>query len=68
MVYHELGAYQKIDLSGTIALIATFLSLFMIAFSRERREDEYVMQVRLKALQISVYTNYLILGIATIIT
>lgn len=51
------------DYTGTVGMVLTFISLFMIAFSREKNEDEYVGFVRLKALQISVYANYLILGL-----
>ena len=49
------------DYSCTIAMIFTFVSLFMIAFSRLKHEDEYVAYMRLRALQWSVYANYLIL-------
>lgn len=55
------------DLTGTIGIFLTLCSLFMIAFSREKHEDEYMSYVRLKALQISVYCNYLILAATTII-
>lgn len=51
------------DYTGTVGMVLTFVSLFMIAFSREKREDEYVGFVRLRALQISVYANYIILGL-----
>lgn len=57
---------EKIDLTGTVAMISVFICLFMIAFSREKQEDEYVRSIRLGALQISVYVNYLVLGIATL--
>ena len=55
------------DYTGTVGMVLTFLSLFMIAFSREKNEDEYVGFIRMKALQISVYANYLVLGIASLI-
>lgn len=53
------------DMTDEAALSLCFLSLFMIAFSKEKKEDEYVQEVRLKALQVSVYVNYLVLLIST---
>ena len=54
------------DYTGTVGMVFTFLALFMIAFSREKHEDEYVGFVRLRALQISVYANYIILGLTAL--
>jgi len=54
------------DYTGTLGMICTFIALFMIAFSREKHEDEYVGIVRLRALQISVYANYMILGLTAL--
>lgn len=54
------------DLSGEAALLFTFISLFMIAFSAGKNEDEYVSAVRLHALQVSVYFNYLVLAISSL--
>ncbi|MBS1587921.1 MAG: hypothetical protein JSS82_20495 [Bacteroidetes bacterium] len=55
------------DLSGEAALLCTFVSLFIIAFSAEKNEDEYVSAVRLHALQVSVYFNYFVLAISSIL-
>jgi hypothetical protein len=60
------GSTEHVDLTGTIALMSVFICLFLVAFTREKREDEYVQQVRLRALQISVYANYLVLGLGTL--
>lgn len=54
------------DLTDELAILLCFTSLFMIAFSKERQEDEYLLKVRLRALQISVYVNYLVLAVSTI--
>ncbi len=54
------------DLNGTIAITMTLLFLFMVAFAKEKKEDEYVRMVRLRALQVSVYVNYVILLLTTI--
>lgn len=55
------------DLSGEAAMLATFFSLFMIAFSAEKHEDEYVSAIRLHALQWSVYINYFVLAVASLL-
>ncbi|MBA3827433.1 MAG: hypothetical protein H0X33_00700 [Taibaiella sp.] len=67
LVWNEGAISDKIDFTGTISIIISFISLFMIAFSKERIEDEYVAQVRLRALQISVYVSYLVLALGTLI-
>jgi fatty acid desaturase len=54
------------DFNGELSLLITLVCLFMIAFSREKVEDEYVRIIRLRALQISVYTSYLIFAVASI--
>lgn len=55
------------DLSGEAAMLATFISLFMVAFSAEKHEDEYVSSIRLHALQLSVYINYIVLAVASVL-
>ena len=55
------------DYTGTVGMVFTFIALFMIAFASEKQEDEYVSHVRLQALQISVYANYVILGLTSLI-
>lgn len=52
------------DLTDEVAAIGVILGLLFIAFSREKVEDEMIGQLRLEALQWSVYANYLILMIA----
>ena len=54
------------DFNGEVSLLLTLASLFMIAFSREKVEDEYVSTVRLRALQISVYASYLVFAVASV--
>ena len=55
------------DFNGELSILATLLCLFMIAFSREKQEDEYVRSIRLHALQVSIYVNYIMLAIASIL-
>jgi len=51
-------------LTDEVAAICAIAGLLLIAFSREKVEDEMIGQLRLEALQWSVYANYLILAIA----
>jgi len=53
------------DFNGEISFLFTLICLFMIAFSKEKNEDEYIRSLRLQALQVSVYVSYLILAIAS---
>ena len=55
------------NFNGELSMMLTFISLFMIAFAKEKVEDEYVRMVRLKALQISVYANYIVLAVASML-
>jgi hypothetical protein len=47
-----------------IAGVGVIIGLLMIAFSREKVEDEMISRMRLEALQWSVFVNYSILSIA----
>ncbi|MVM31943.1 hypothetical protein GO755_17975 [Spirosoma sp. HMF4905] len=52
------------NMTDEIAGVGTIVGLLFIAFSREKVEDEMIGQLRLEALQWSVYANYIILAIA----
>jgi len=52
------------NLTNEVAGLGLIIGLMMIAFSREKVEDEMIGQLRLEALQWSVYANYLILAIS----
>ncbi len=58
---------KNYNFSDELTLLLTFASLFSIAFSREKIEDEYIQSVRLQALQISVYINYGIIALSTVL-
>ncbi|GAB4038116.1 hypothetical protein [Spirosoma jeollabukense] len=55
------------NLTDEIAAIGVIIGLLLIAFSREKVEDEMISQLRLEALQWSIYANYIILLIAIVI-
>lgn len=52
------------NLTDEVAALGVIAGLLLIAFSREKVEDEMMGQLRLEALQWSVYANYIILAIA----
>lgn len=52
------------NLTDELASICFLASLFLIAFTEEKIEDEWVMQVRSDSLQWAVYVNYGLLAVA----
>ncbi|MBS1596860.1 MAG: hypothetical protein JST75_01440 [Bacteroidetes bacterium] len=48
--------------------ILMLVGLFLIAFSKEKIEDEQIAQLRLDSLRWSIYLNYLILLLSLIFT
>ena len=52
------------NLTDELACIGVIVGLLFIGFSREKIEDEMSGQLRLEALQWSVYANYLVLIVA----
>jgi hypothetical protein len=53
------------NLTNEVALSGVIISLLMIAFAKEKQEDEFIDKVRLESLQWAVLVNYLLLLIAT---
>ena len=56
---------SPINLTDEFALTGIIVGLLLIAFSREKTEDEYISKIRLESLQWAVLINYLLLIIAT---
>lgn len=52
------------NFTNELAAIVNLLALLFIAFSRLKIEDEYSSQLRLKALYIAVWVNYLMFMLA----
>lgn len=52
------------NFTNELALLGVFGSLFLIAFSREKEEDEFIQKLRLDSLLVAcyVYTFILIIG------
>ncbi|OOG74887.1 hypothetical protein [Algoriphagus sp. A40] len=58
---------SKENFTNEIAMIGVFVSLFLIAFSREKEEDEFIQKLRLDSLLVACYTNTFILIIGTML-
>lgn len=56
---------SKENFTNEFALIGVFISLFLIAFTREREEDEYIQKLRLDSLLLACYSNTFILILGT---
>jgi hypothetical protein len=48
----------KANLTGTIAGVLFLIGAVFVAFSKEKREDEYIAEIRLGALLWATYINY----------
>jgi hypothetical protein len=59
--------FGKKNFTLEFALIGVFLSLFLIAFSKEKDEDEYIQKLRLDSLLVAFYANTFILIIGTML-
>ena len=69
--YHDMDNPQPGLFSGShvffiFTTLMVTIGLFLIAFSKEKIEDEQIMQLRRDSLQWAVYFNYIVL-IATLI-
>jgi len=51
-----------------VSSILVLIGLFLIAFSKEKIEDEQISQLRLDSLRWAIYLNYLILLLSLIFT
>lgn len=59
--------FDKNNFTLEFALIGVFVSLFLIAFSREKEEDEYIQKLRLDSLLVAFYVNTFILILGTLL-
>ena len=58
--------FQKEDFYNELLAILIIISLSLIAFSREKLEDEYINKIRLDSLLWAVIANYLLLMLTII--
>lgn len=59
--------FDKENFTLELALIGVFVSLFLIAFSKEKEEDEYIQKIRLDSLLVAFYANTFILIMGTLL-
>jgi hypothetical protein len=50
-----------------VIAVGLIVGLLLVAFSREKTEDEYINKIRLESLQISVLINYVLLIICILV-
>jgi hypothetical protein len=62
---HQFNLASNNNLTDEIALTCCVIGLLLVAFSRERKEDEFIGQLRLESLQWAVLVNYVLLVICT---
>lgn len=55
------------NLTNEIAIVGAFLSLFFIAFSKEKQEDEYIQKLRLDSLLIAFYVYGFLTVLGTLV-
>lgn len=67
MLFSEEGILNSIDNNYTdeLALTACVAGLMLLAFSREKKEDEFIQRVRLESFQWSVMVSYIMLILCT---
>ena len=53
------------NLTDELALTGSIISLLMVAFAREKQEDEFINHTRLESWQWAVLINFVLLIIAT---
>ena len=53
--------FNQYNLTNEFALLGITLGLLMVSFAKEKTEDEYILQLRLRSWQWSVLINYIIL-------
>ena len=58
--------FMNTNFTDELATIGMIISLVLIAFSKEKIEDEAIQFFRLEALQWAVYANYLVLILAVL--
>ena len=54
----------NLNFTDEVALTGLITGLLLIAFSREKQEDEFINRIRLESLQWAVLVNYVLLIIA----
>jgi len=56
-----LFGFDKVNLTNTIIGILFILGAVMVAFAKEKHEDEFIAKIRLESFLWATYINYAIL-------
>ena len=67
LAYMDRFNWAGNDLANTAVLALGILGLMMVAFAREKQEDEYISSIRLKSWQWSVFISYGIMFTANLL-
>ncbi len=59
--------WTETNLIDEIITILLIVSCALVAFSREKTEDEFIARIRLESLVWATYVNYIILALSTIL-
>ncbi|MBI1342366.1 MAG: hypothetical protein GC171_05445 [Terrimonas sp.] len=62
--YFNMFDFTDNNFTNEIALSGVMIGLLMIAFSKEKTEDEFIHQIRLESWQWAVIINYALLFLA----
>jgi len=61
----EVFNFEDRNLTNEIAIIGLLFSLFLISFSKEREEDEYIQKLRLDSILVACYVYFLVNVVGT---
>lgn len=59
--------FEDKNLTNEVAILGILVSLFLVSFSREKEEDEFIQKIRLDSLLIACYGYFLINVLGTLI-
>ncbi len=65
---NDTGLFNYHHVFFVLTYVMIVIGLLMIAFSKEKIEDEHISQLRLDSLQWALYLNYFILIVSLVIT
>lgn len=59
--------FEDRNFTNELAIIGLLLSLFLISFSKEKKEDEYIQKLRLDSILIACYGYFLLNVVGTLV-
>jgi len=65
---NDAGMFSVSHVFFVVTIVLMVSGLFLIAFSRERIEDEQIYQLRLSSLRWAIFANYAILIVCLVFT